>query len=302
MGIDVSVTLQALHCFRQDRGSDGSAPFIWPAMVWVNTTTANVIAMSLAPSQARVLLSHAMHDGDVASIPADLGILTRRFDDDLSKYKLIYTVVLWEKRDLSDDAISAGFNVYADALQSAVAANLLALGSSDPTTSQNAVKAVKDAVNQKVHDAIENRLTDPEKLEVEAGILVPDRAIDSSSTVLPTTAGQSFQIKFGNTPDNLSNNYSIDAVLALKTVTCEAELNAVNQDTVQVNQLKKQLAQMKTDMARAPASEKKQMQKDIDDFNKEQLNPANAKLAKDTKALEACRAALATHASQSSQL
>jgi hypothetical protein len=271
-------------------------------MVWINTKTVNVIAMSLAPSQARVLLSKGMHDGDVAPIPADVGILTRRLDDDLSMYKLIYTVVLWEKRDLSDDAISAGFNVYADALQSAVTANLVDLGSSDATTSQNAVKAVKDAVNQRVHDAIENRLTDPEKLEVKAGILVPDHVIDSSSTVLPTTAGQSFEIKFGNTPDNLSNNYYIDAVLALETVTCEAELSAVNQDTVLVNQLEKQLAQMKTDLARASTSEKKQIQKDIDDFNKEQFNPAKAKLAKDTKALEACRAAVATHASHASQL
>jgi hypothetical protein len=84
MGIDVSVTLQALHCIRQDRGSDGSLPFIWPAMVWINTSTANVIAMAPAPSQARVVLSNGMHNGDVASIPATVGVLTRRFDDDLS--------------------------------------------------------------------------------------------------------------------------------------------------------------------------------------------------------------------------
>src|SRR5262245_19559605 len=123
MGIDVSITLQTLHCIRQDRGSDGSVPFLWPATVWINTTTANVIASAPAPSQARVILSKAMHNGNVASIPTTVGVLTRRFDDDLSKYKLISTVVLWEKRDLSDDAISAGFNVYSNALQAAVADN-----------------------------------------------------------------------------------------------------------------------------------------------------------------------------------
>jgi len=288
MGIDVIVTLQDLQCINQDRGSDGSQPFLWPAFVAINTSTAkvNVIA-AWAPSLARIVLSNAMHSGDTASIPSTVGVVGRRFDDDISQYKMILTVVLWEKRDLSDDSILAGFNVYSDALQSAIENNLLGLASPDPDVNQKAIDAVKSSVHDQVYNAIENSLTGPEKVEVELGILVPDTVIDSSSTVFSTLTDQSFQVSLGSQP----NSYVIDATLQLKTVTCEAELNAVNQDTVAVNQLKAQLAEMKKEFAQAPPSEKPGILEDIKEFTKNELTPAEAKLARDTRALNACRAA-----------
>jgi hypothetical protein len=170
-------------------------------------------------------------------------------------------------------------------VQSAVTANLAGLASTDPTTNQNAVNAVKSSVNDTVQSAIRSRLTLVEQLEVREGILTPDTVIDSSSTSLSTTTGQSFQIAFRNTPVKPSSVYNIDAVLQLRPVICEAELNAVNQDQVLVNGLEVQLGQMKSQLAKAPVSEKKKIQQDIDDFTKEQLNPAKAKLAKDTQAL-----------------
>jgi hypothetical protein len=291
MGVDASITLQTLHCIRQDRGSGGSAPFIWPATVWINTGTANVIVVAPASSQARVTLSNGMHNGDSASIPPNVGVITRRFDDDLSKYKLVVTVVLWEKRDLPDGAVTAGFNAFPGALQDAIVANLLGLASTDPTTNAAAVKAVKDSVHQKVQNAIEGALTFAEKIEIKLGTLVPDSVIDNSSTTVSTTLPQSFQITFGNTPDNQSNDYTIDASLQLKPVICEAELNAVNQDQVVVNQLEAQLRQLKTELARAPANQKKEIEQEILDFTKNQLTPAKNKLAKDTAALVACRKA-----------
>jgi hypothetical protein len=289
MATDVLVTLQNLQCFSQDRGSNGSQPYLWPAFVAINTSTAkvNVIA-AWAPSLARLVLSNGMHSADTASIPSSVGVVGRRFDDDISQYKMILTVVLWEKRDLSDDSILAGFNVFSDALESAIENNLLGLASPDPTVNQKAIDAVKDSVHKQVHKAIENSLTDPEKLEVKLGILVPDSVIDSSSTVFSTLADQSFTVSFGN---NQSNSYVIDAWLQLKTVTCEAELNTVNQDTVVVNQLEGQLAELKRELAQAPAAEKPGIEQDIKDFQKNELNPAKARLAKDTQALNECRAA-----------
>jgi hypothetical protein len=288
MGVDASITLQTLHCIRQDRGTGGSAPFIWPAMVWINTSTANVIVVAPASSQACVTLSNGMHNGDSASIPPNVGVLTRRFDDDLSKYKLVLTVVLWEKRDLPDGAMTAGFNAFPGALQDAIAANLIGLASTDPTTNAAAVKAVKDSVQQQVQNAIEGALTDAEKIEIKLGTLVPDSVIDNSSTVISTTLPGSFQITFGNTPDNQSNDYTIDAGLQLKPVLCEAELNAMNQDQVVVNQLNAQLEKLKEELAKAPFNQKKEIEQEILDFTKNQLTPAKNKLAKDTKAYEAC--------------
>jgi len=74
MGIDVSITLQDLQCITQDRGSNGSAPYIWPAMAWINTTTGNVIVVAPGGSSlARVVLSNGMKSGDTASIPSTIG-------------------------------------------------------------------------------------------------------------------------------------------------------------------------------------------------------------------------------------
>ena len=289
MGIDVLVTLQDLKCIKEDRGSDGSQPYLWPAFVAINTSTAKVnVLAAWAPSLARIVLSNGMHSGDTASIPSTVGVVGRRFDDDINQYKMILIAVLWEKRDLSDDSILAGFNVYSDALKSAIENNLGGLASTDPNVNQKAIDAVKSSVHDQVYNAIENSLTDPEKVEIKLGILVPDSVIDNSSTVFSTLSNQSFTVSLG---DNKSNSYVIDVVMQLKPVLCEAEQNQVNQDTVVVNQLKAQLAEMKKELAQAPASEKPGILQDIREFTKDELTPAEAKLTKDTKALNTCRAA-----------
>ena len=289
MGIDVLVTLQDLKCIKEDRGSDGSQPYLWPGFVAINTSTAKVnVLAGWAPSLARIVLSNGMHSGDTASIPSTVGVVGRRFDDDVNQYKLILIAVLWEKRDLSDDSMLAGFNVYSDALQSAIENNLGGLASTDPNVNQKAIDAVKSSVHDQVYNAIENSLTDPEKAEIKLGILVPDSVIDNSSTVFSTVTNQSFTVSLG---DNNSNSYVIDAVMQLKPVLCEAEQNQVNQDTVVVNQLKAQLAEMKKEFAQAPPAEKPGILEDIKEFTKDELTPAEAKLTKDTKALNACRAA-----------
>jgi hypothetical protein len=297
MGIDVALTLKDLQCVTQDRGSDGSAPYVWPASVFINTSTAKVTVLTWeARSLARLIIQNGMHSGDTAPIPPSVAVLGRRFDDDPAQYKFIATIVLWEKRDLSDDSMAAGFLAYGDALQVAIEANLGGLASPDPDVNKKAVDAVKASVHQQVSDAIENTLTDVEKAEIKAGILTPDSVIDSSSTVIPVMSDQSFTITFGNTPDNQSNHYIIDAQLQLKTVICEAELNAVNQDQVVLNQLDAQLAELKKELAQAPPAEKPGIEQDIRDFAKNEIAPAKAKLSKDTVALNQCRQKSTTRA------
>jgi hypothetical protein len=61
---------------------------------------------------------------------------------------------------------------------------------------------VKSAVHDTVYNAIESALSDTEKVEIELGILTPDSTIDNSSTTISMIGAQSFQITFGNTPDN----------------------------------------------------------------------------------------------------
>ena len=57
MGIDVNITLQNLNCIRQDRGSDGSYPFLWPTAVSIDTRNGRVrVSGAEFPSLARVIL------------------------------------------------------------------------------------------------------------------------------------------------------------------------------------------------------------------------------------------------------
>lgn len=291
MGIDVNVTLQNLNCIRQDRGSDGSYPFIWPAVVSINTTNGKVnLVGSEFPSLARVILANGMKSGDTASIPLQVGLNGMRFDEDLSNFKLIAIVALLEKRDLSDDEILGGYLVFADALQTAIEENLGGLASSDPDVNQKAIDAINASVHQKVTDAIEARMTDAEKLAVKLGTFVPDTVIDTAHSVVSTDADWTFQLTFGNTPDNQSNFYTIDAAVQRKVVTCEAEQLAVNQDQVVLNELDAQVAELKKELARAPISEKKAIEQDILELVNTQVKPATAKLNRDKAALAACRA------------
>jgi hypothetical protein len=259
-------------------------------MVAINTSTAKVIVVgSEAPSLARVILANGMKSGDTASILSTVGAVTRRFDEDLSNFKIIVIVALLEKRDLSDDEILGGFTVFPGALQEGIEANLGGLASTDPTIFQNAIDAITASVHQQVLDAVKARMSGAEQLEYCAGQFIADSVIDTAHTTLSGTSDQSFQLTFGNKPGNVSN-YTMDGAAQFKTITCEAELNAVNQDQVVVNQLDAQLAQLKKELAQAPASEKKEIEQDILEFTKTELNPAKAKLAKDTQALAACRA------------
>jgi hypothetical protein len=291
MGINVNITLQDLNCIRQDRGSDGSYPFIWPAMVAINTTNAGVnLVGSEAPSLARVILANGMKSGDTAPIPSTVGVNGFRFDEDLAHFKIIAIVALLEKRDLSDDEILGGFLVFAGALQGAIEENLGGLASSDPSVNQKAIDAINASVHQQVMDAVEARMSNIEKIEYKLGTFVPDTVIDTAHVVVSTDANSTFQLTFGNTPDNQSNFYTIDAALTLQVITCEAELDAVNQDKVVVTQLEAELAEMKKELAQAPASQKKEIEQDILEFTKTELSPAKVKLTRDEQALAACRA------------
>jgi hypothetical protein len=200
MGIDVSITLQDLNCIQQDRGSDGSYPFIWPTLVAINTTNGNVIVVgSEAPSLARVILANGMKSGDSAPIPSTVGVVTRRFDEDLSNFKIIAIVALLEKRDLSDDEILGGYTVFPGALQDGIVANLGGLASTDPTIFQNAINAITGSVHQQVLNAVKARMSGPEQLEYCDGRFIPDSVIDTAHAEISTTSDSTFQLTFGNT-------------------------------------------------------------------------------------------------------
>ena len=385
MSTDATINLQDLQCLRQDRGSDGSDPYIWPALVSIDSSLrVNVLTPY---NESRVIIQSGMTNGQTAAIPAIVGAQTTRLEGDLTANHLILVVALWERRDTPDNVVSAGYSAFSDSLGTGIRANLLGLGSSDPAAQQAAIDAVKTTVKNGVTDAISNSLTWYQKAEIAAGIMHLDDLIDNSSTAFSSLIPQTFAVSFGgsiggrllfyrdntqngtgdvDTPgvigqggweefkflfsggngiiyavnqqgqllfyrDNTqngtgdvdtpsviglggwtdfqflfsggngiiyasepaltpANSYVVDANLQLATVVCEAESLAVNQDQVAVNGLKAQLQELQKEFAQAPASEKPAILADIREFEKDELAPAESKLAADTKALEACRA------------
>ena len=345
MSTDATITLQNLQCLRQDRGPDGSHPYIWHALVAIDSTfKVNVLTPC---NESRVIIQSGMKSGQTAGIPGTVGVQTCRFEGDLTGNHLVLVTALWEKRDTPDNVVSAGYTAFADSLQSGITANLPGLGSSDPATQQAAIEAIRVAVRRGVTDAISNSLTWYQKGEIWAGLMHLDTLIDNSSTAFSSLTPQSFTVSFGGSiggrplfpRDNTQNGagavdapgiigqggwenfkflfsgdngiihapepaltpanaYVIDANLQLNTVACEAETFAVNQDQVAVNSLEAQLRVLQMEFAQASASEKPDILAEIKEFEKEDLAPAQAKLAADTKALEAFRARSALPTSQ----
>jgi hypothetical protein len=123
-----------------------------------------------------------MKNGQTATMPGTVATQTMRLPGDLAGNHLILVIALWEKRDTPDNVVSAGYTTFSDSLQTAISANLLGLGSSDPATQQAAIDAVKTAVKNGVTDAISNSLTWYQKAEIAAGIMTLDNLIDNSST------------------------------------------------------------------------------------------------------------------------
>jgi hypothetical protein len=287
MAIDVKVILQDLNCIRQDRGSDGSYPYIWPTTVSITRMGKVSVTGSEFPSLARVILGNAMKSGDTAAIPTQVGLTGMRAEDDLSDYTVLAVVALLEKRDLSDDEVLGGYLVFADSLQTAIEENRAGLASPDPDINQKAIDAINAYVHQKVMEAIESRMTDIEKVRYKVGLFTPDTVIDTAHIVVPTNGNSTFQLTFGN---NQANFYTIDVAVELQAVTCEAEQLAVNQDQVVVNQLEAQLAEMKKELAQAPPAEKPGILQDIKEFSKTELLPAVSQLNRAKAALAACRA------------
>ena len=191
----VSITLHNLDCIRESRGSDGSDPYIWPAMVWIDKDTATVGV--LTPTDARTVIKSGMRAGQSAPIPASVGVLMRPFDDDLGNHVIILAVALWQHNDTPDNAAQAGFEAYSTSLRQAIADNLLALNTTDQAAQDAVIQTIKTDVKNAVASAISNSLSTFQKIEVWTGILTLDSIIDNSSTVFNNIVPTSFSISFG---------------------------------------------------------------------------------------------------------
>jgi Tachylectin len=189
-----NLTLATLHCVREKDSS--SSPYLWPALVLINESTVTVGVLAPLVTDDRIVIQDKLHAGQDASIPSSVGSLSFQFDDAV-RTDLIPVVALWQKHDTPGNAVDAGFQAFASTLQNAITANLLSLASPDPQTQQTAIDDIKSAVKTNVTSAITNSLSDPQKLEVQLGLLTPDSVVDTSSQVFRSVTPASFTITLG---------------------------------------------------------------------------------------------------------
>ncbi len=193
----VSITLHNLDCIREGRGSDGSDPYIWPAMVWIDQNTLAVGVLSPTDADALTVIKSGMRAGQSAPIPASVGVLMRPFDDDIGNLVIILAVALWQRNDTPDNVAQAGFDAYSASLRQAIADNLLALDTTDQAAQDAVIQTIKTDVKNAVANAISNALSTFQKIEVWSGLLTLDSIIDNSSTVFRNIVPTSFTISFG---------------------------------------------------------------------------------------------------------
>ena len=244
MGTTVGVTLHSLHCNRESRGSDGSKPYIWPAMLWINKDTATVGVLAGPLNQnAGTVIQNGMHAGQSAAIPSNVGIMLRPFEDALANHVIILAIALWQRNDTPDNVLQAGFNAYGNSLRDAVQANLLFLNSTDQGTVDTAIQKIKAAVNDSVTSAIQNTLSTIQKAEILAKLLTLDGLIDNSSTVFRNLVAAPFTVTFGGSS---ADSYEIQGDFqVIPPAVCAAEQQAVNAATIVVNDITAQYALQK---------------------------------------------------------
>ncbi|HEX7838001.1 MAG TPA: hypothetical protein VF469_11090 [Kofleriaceae bacterium] len=284
------ITLRTLRCIRESGDPDpGSEPYLWPVLLTINKATFTVDAVSPLLGDDRVVIKNDMRANETADIPASVGVLRQRIDDDLSAHQLLLVVALWDKDDSPGKAVDAGNLAFSEELDAALTSNLLALATTDSAGQQAIIDAIKARVRTRVGSAIEGSLSVFEQIQVTVGLLDLDDFIDSSSMQFPSIAATSFTLTLGEVGG--PNQFEIDGDLQVQPLDpCLGAIANVNRAQARVNQINLQIRSLQRMLSQAPPAAKGEIVRQITDLQRRQLTPAVAALAAANSALQACRA------------
>jgi len=295
MATDAIVTLERLRCIKESDGSGHSEPFIWPVLIWIDTSNGNVNMADLVLGNARVVIRNNMRAGETVDIPASVRTLRVRFADNPQRFILILSVVLWENDETPEAAMRAGFKAFSSGLKEAVIANLLELRAAQGNpAAEAAVRAkIEKQVKEAVEEAIKGGLTTSQKLRVKLGTLNLDDVVGSDTESLgsvgQTASTRAFTLTFSN--QSGSEQYEITGNLAGKPVpveACQAEVNAVNGALATIENIRNQIRSLQEELRNAPGPQKAGIIAMIREQQAE-LPAATAVLEQARKALQVCR-------------
>jgi len=311
MPTEAIITLEDLECITIKDLETKVEPYIWPALIKIDTSTINapdgrfVDVIALSPSLASTVIKSSMRQGDVAPIPSAMATLRTRFEDGVSLKQLILIVSLLERDETPQDAIRAGFGAYVRELRTAFKDEFPNLfQTANDEEGQNAViTRIKDRVASKTKSAIKAALSAGDKVKSALGFLDNDDFISSANVKF----GENF---FLNTP----NSAPITLVFQTKTVIieqgfppkfgqglvryhirarlqarppvidpCQSQATAVRTAQATVDGIQNEIKELQGEFPKGANNA------EIERIRKEELGPALAELEKAKKALQLCR-------------
>jgi hypothetical protein len=308
-----TITLETLRCIREsDLGRTGhSEPYIWPALASVASNPLSYEFTPLDPtlSDSRTVIQSGMRAGDTAAIPYPINTLTASFDDSQTGQELLLVVALWEKDDTRLSVMQAGYSAFLNELKAAIGSNLLGLSQADDAERSAIIDGIKKRVYDKVHAAIENALSGPEKAALFFGFLNLDDFMGSDfrrfSDVVPTSFTLSLKGFAGDldifgaftnpTALNPPVEYEIQGNLQVESGTggsadaCQAQIDAVNAAQSASQGLEDQIMGLQLQLQFATPQEKSAIVAAITSIRATQLPLAHTKLDGAKAALERCQ-------------
>jgi hypothetical protein len=286
---EVTITLQTLRCLYES--VIPSAPYLWAAVVSVDTQNASVRVLSGIPADDNVILQSNLESNQSVAIPPSVGVLARSYDDtDLSTTQLILVTALWRKHKSPSNVVTAAYEAFISSLQSAIQANLLELAdTNDPTIQQTAITNVKNNVNAAVASAIKGVLSTEQETEIFLHILVLDAFIDSGYSAFTTLTPQSFVQSIGKFPWPVDHAYQIDGALTIADLPCAQEIASVQAATAALQNLQTEVNNIEAQLSGATAAERAALQAALK-LVEQKLPGAQTALKTAQQALAACQA------------
>lgn len=316
MPTEAIVTLEDLECITLKDLETQVEPYIWPALIKVDTSTINssdhrfVDVIALSPDLAGVKIKSSMRQGELAPIPGSVASLRARFEDDVSGKRLILIVALLEMDETPRDAMRAGFRAYIGELRAAFKDEFPKLFQAESVKDEEGEKKVtqriKDRVEAKTRAAIKDALSLSDKAKTGLGFLDNDDFVSSSVTkfgenfflnipnsTLMTLVFQAKGFAFGLPQLPTLVRYHIRGRLEARPPRpividpCQPQVNAVKAAQAVVDGIENEIKALQN--IEAHEFPKGSQKTEIERIRKEELAPALADLEKAKSALKLCR-------------
>ncbi len=313
MPTEAIVTLQDLEVITLKNTEARVEPYIWPALIKVDTSTINspdrrfVDVIAFSPSFASVVIKSSMRQGELAPIPALVSSLRTRFADNVSGKRLILIVTLLEMDETPKDAMRAGFQAYVSELRAAFKDEFPKLFQAESVKDEKGEKEITDRIKARIESktraAIKDALSFSDKASTEFGFLDHDDFVSSSVTKF----GEGFfEVTPNQTPITLVFQakgflfdlphlptlvrYHIRARLEARPTVidrCQSQVNAVRAAKAVVDDIEKEIKALQN--IAEHQFPKGSNETEIERIRDEELTPALAELGKATTALQSCR-------------